>query len=308
MDRRFIRKIASKIYRKLKVVTGLYYFQGLKSIKNTPPLDVYPLEREAEVKYFYQLSFFCDFYQSFDAGGIYLPGSNKSKRLILCDVGYLPIKYRYDDYFSNVIKSPERALIRKAIKNGFTCREINYDEYLEQIHLINISKGSRQGRGMSDDYVGKLSPRQSIIKDLGQNVYTYGCFNENGTLAAYYMFEEFGKQILHTVKGIGHSDFLKFGIMNYLFAYSLDDLLNKYPLKDHFILYGQIDNGGGLSRFKRNVGCIKTRLVFNGNKTFFNDIKKFNSCYKLHGDTGLNFYKEYLAAGNVSQIAGAFLK
>lgn len=300
-----MRLLLGKIKKIVKTAIGLDYIEKSKAIRNMHRIYITPIDKTQRLQYFYQLSFFADFYQTCKASDWYVPGSNKTQKMIFFDLGYMPIQYTYDDYFKSLLKSPERALIRKAIKNGYICKEINYDDYLEDIYNINISKESRQGIRMTNDYIGRLSPRQSIIHGLGQDIFSYGCFNSEGVLVAYYMFEKFGCEIVHTVKGIGHSDHLKYGVMNYLFAYSLDKLLNNYPAGDHILLYGFITDGGGLSRFKRNVGCQKGHLVINGNANFFKDLLKFNRSFKLHGDTGLNFYKDYLAGNDPNKIANA---
>lgn len=224
------REILGRIKLLVKVLLGLDYLEKSKALKEANRIYITPIDKHSRLQYFYQLSFYADFYQTCKAKDRFIPGTDKTLKMLFFDLAYLPIKYTYDDYFKTILKSPERALVRKAIKNGFVCKEINYDDYLEDIHTINISKDSRQGMVMTDDYVGRLSPRQAIIKNFGQDISTYGCFNAEGTLVAYYMFEKFGKEIVHTVKGIGHSDYLKYGIMNYLFAFSWMSLENNIQM------------------------------------------------------------------------------
>lgn len=242
------------------------------------------------------MSFVSEFYQYFNARTVVLPNSNGCNKMFYSvDMGFFPINCNFNDYFANCIKSPERALIRKAIKNGYVCKEIDYDDYLDDIYQINISKSSRQGELMSQDYIGLLKPRTKIVGAIGQEIHSYGCFNSEGKLVAYYMYELFGKEILHTVKGIGHSDHLKYGVMNFLFAFSVDKLYSSFPDGKHIISYGGMTpNEGGLSRFKRNIGCQLGCLAIKGSKDFYKDLKAFNKKYKLHGDTGLNFVLDYV--------------
>lgn len=291
--RRFIRsKVGGAFYNVARVVSGYDFIKKNAALREKIPIYMTPLQQN-DTRYFYQLSFWAEFYQYFRGKTLFVPGTDKTQLMFWSlDFGYLPVKHDYDGYFTNVIKSPERALIRKAIKNGYTCREINYDEYLEEIHIINISKESRQGRLMISDYSNELKPRQRIVGKLGQEIHTFGCFDRNDKLVAYYMFELHGKNTIHTVKGIGHAESLKFGVMNYLFAYSFSELFKYFPDGNFILLYGSIDNGGGLSRFKRNVGCKFGCPVICSNQQFFNDLKKFNKKYKIHGDTGLNFVLE----------------
>lgn len=213
----------------------------------------------------------------------------------------LPLHYSFDDYFANVIKSPERALIRKAIKNGITCKAINYDDFLDEVQWINLSKEERGGRPMSDDY-RNLHLRDSIVKPYNSNIYTYGAFSSEGHLVAYYMFEKV-TNFLHVVKGIGHSDYLKYGIMNYLFAYSISELSSDDNISSS-IIYGRmnIDNPDGLSKFKNNVGCKSTYVRVLGTSKQFKALEYFNSAYKLHGDTSMNYILDYLEVPDSSRM------
>lgn len=250
-----------------------------------------PLKDHTSRLYLYQLSFYADFIQYFNGRTVNLRNSKCLKKMFYnLDYAYFPINISYDDYFKSLIKSPERALIRKAIKNGYTCRQIDYDEYLSDILEINTSRKSRQVEEMSLDCTSNLKPRQKIVSSISQTILSYGCFDLSGKLVAYYMFELFGKNTFHTVKGIGHSEHLSYGIMNYLFAFSVGALFQEYPDGSYTILYGGMSaTGDGLSRFKRNVGCKLGSPCIFASKEFFSDLKTFNKHYKLHGDTGLNF-------------------
>lgn len=93
-------------------------------------------------------------------------------------MAYFPLQYDYNSYFSDCIKSPERALIRKAIKNEYSCKEINYDDYLNDIKKINESKESRQGEKMSLDYTKNLHSRQNIVKSIGKRFIHLAAFQK----------------------------------------------------------------------------------------------------------------------------------
>ena len=219
------------------------------------------------------------------------PHINKNNNKILWGACFsiLHLNFTYDEYFKKVIKSPERALIRKAMKNGFYVQRIEYDDYLEQIKAINTSKAMRGGHEMDKDYINPKK-RDVLIKPINPHIYTYGCFNPEGTLVAYYMFERF-TNFYHTVKGIGHSEYLNMGIMNYLFAYSVSDLAKRQP--DMLLVYGGMGTDG-LSRFKKNVGCIGSSIIYSGKKESFRVLKHFIKRYHLHNDTALNYVTDYI--------------
>ena len=293
----FIYTVLRKTKNIIKKITNIFHIyiwrpiqEKHDAIKTKVPVIIIPLKKSQKDQYFYQMSFFAEFKQYFNAKELILPKSKGQKHMFYTlDFAYFPITVSYDEYFTNTLKSSERALIRKAIKNGYSCKQINYDDYLSDILEINTSKISRQGEEMSPDYL-TLKPRQKIVSSVGQTIYSYGCFDASGKLVAYYMFELFGLNTFHTVKGIGHSEHLNFGIMNYLFAYSIGELYKLYPDGTYQILYGGMSaTGDGLSRFKRNVGCKLGSPSICASKTFFKDLKDFNKTYKIHGDTGLNF-------------------
>ena len=203
----------------------------------------------------------------------------------------LPLVYQYEEYFTKCLKSAERALIRKAIKNGFTVQRIKYDDHLTDIQEINNSAVQRGGREMIDDYKHVVD-RDKIVSPYNPDIYTFGCFNKEGKLVAYYMFELF-TNFFHTVKGIGHHDYLNMGIMNYLFAYSISQL--SFLFKDKVLLYGLMSDNkdDGLSRFKAHVGCVPKKLIYSGTKGQFEILSIFTKKYRLHDDTALNLIRDY---------------
>ncbi len=222
---------------------------------------------------------------------LFISGDTKYKLLDGYSFATLPLVYSYDEYFAKCLKSAERALIRKAIKNGFSVRQIKYDEHLVDIQEINNSKAQRGGRDMIDDYKHVIA-RDKIVLPYNPDVYTFGCFNNDGKLVAYYMFELF-TNFFHTVKGIGHSNYLNMGIMNYLFAFSVSELSSMF--KGKVLLYGLMndDRKDGLSRFKANVGCTPKKLVYSGSLEQFKTLSIFMKKYKLHDDTALNLIRDY---------------
>lgn len=196
----------------------------------------------------------------------------------------------FSTYISSVIKSPERALIRKAIKNNYYCKQISYDNYLKDIQEINKSKEQRQGRAMEEDYLA-IRCRESLLNQYSQGLLTFGCFTENGKLVAYYIFELM-TNFFHTAFGIGHKEHLSYGIMNFLYAYSVSELSSQF--KNKYLVYGPIPdyNLDGLSKYKKNVGCKSLPIVLIGTKSDMKNISRFTELYKLHGDSPLNLIIE----------------
>ena len=200
----------------------------------------------------------------------------------------------YDEYFSHHIRSAERALIRKAEKNGFVCKQINYDDYLDEILEINTSKTTRQGGEMTSDYT-HVEKRDAILSLVDAKVYNFGCFSETGKLVAYYTFEKI-TNFYHVAKGIGHSDYLKYGIMNALFAYSVSQLSTGNG-KVKYVIYGTCtEKAEAIFRFKRNVGCKVNHLMIKGNKEQIAALQYFRKTYICEGDGEVHYVKDYVLA------------
>lgn len=191
----------------------------------------------------YQLSFFAEFSQYFGARTVKVQDAKYGMGELIYNIDFcfFPLGNSYvegfDAYFKQV-KCAERALIRKAQKNGFLCKSICYGEHLDEVFAINTSKDERQGKNMSEQYVKYPLDHEAIVKSVGQTVRSFGCFDKNGVLMAYTIYERFG-DVFHTVKFLGHKDVLSFGVMNYLFAFAVQSLSRDYPACT--ILYG----GGG---------------------------------------------------------------
>lgn len=245
----------------------------------------------------YPYWWFSDIEQSFHSRVVY---NVMKKYMYVCNpaFGIMCLKdITYDNYFSKYIRSSERALIRKALKNGFTCRPIKYDDYLPEIYEINTSKEERNGHEMSYDYT-HVRHRDAIVSKVNAEVYTYGCFSETGSLVAYYMFEKI-TNFYHVVKGIGHLKYLPYGIMNYLFAYCVD-VLAKMENGAEYVVYGVMseEHGTGLNRYKHNVGLSVRHVFFSGTSKQKNTLTYFNSHYALYGDSSMNFVLDYIMEKN----------
>ncbi len=256
-------------------------------LPNTPK-DIIGLKR---VYKFYYFAENLQYYPFIHLHKLFIWGNTKYKVLEGSSFAVIPLACSYDEYFAKCLRPAERALIRKAKKNGFTARQIKYDEHLIDIQEINNSKSQRGGRDMISDYKYVVA-RDSIVSPYNPDIYTFGCFNKDGKLVAYYMFELF-TNFFHTVKGIGHSDYLNMGIMNHLFAFSVSELSSIF--KGKVLLYGLMNNDrkDGLSHFKANVGCTPKRLVYSGSNDQFKTLSFFLKKYKLHDDTALNLIRDY---------------
>lgn len=111
----------------MQKASGYDCIQSKKAIKSKNPVYLMPLSKE-DPKYFYQMSFWKEFYDYFWGKARFIPTVNGGgyKCLIFwnLDFGFFPLTLTYDQYFKDLIKSPERALIRKAIKTAILAKRL----------------------------------------------------------------------------------------------------------------------------------------------------------------------------------------
>lgn len=243
----------------------------------------------------YKLYWFAEQLQYYNLKLVLVNGMFKKHQEYLLDgamYAVFQLYYTFDEYFKECIKSPERALIRKSIKNGFICKPIKYDDYLKDIIEINHSKAIRQGTNISDDYKNVLH-RDCLLAPYTQGLYSFGCFSPKGNMIAYFTFESISN-FIHVVKAIAHSDYLTYGVMNHLFAFSISELSRMFPNKT--LVYGPIsfNKNDGFSNFRRNIGCKPAQIVLRGKLKDVNQIMRFNAKYHLYGDTAVNFVLDYV--------------
>lgn len=282
-----LNKIAKCIKNRVHVLKNKSKYKN-RSVVLELPHKAYVKHTDAEAMFLYFWFSECNKYFS----QYLIPIGEDKVALSPSEWAVFKLDCKYEDYFDHRIKSAERALIRKAIKNGFSVRRISYDEYIDDILEINRSKSERGGRPMSEDYLN-AQKWEELVSPINPDIYTFGCFNADGKLVAYYLFEKI-TNFFHTAKGIAHKDVLNYGVMNYLFAYSVSELssLKKCP----YLIYGpmDVDSKSGLNGFKRRVGCESLPMVLHGTKDDYRNLDYFNKHYQLHGDSTLNYIKEYI--------------
>lgn len=165
------------------------------------------------------------------------------------------------DMYSKKIGSKTRNMIRKSEKNNYSCKIFNWNDYLDDIYEINISKSFRQNQEMTEGY--KLYPStisESYMKSLSNsyNIIFYGCFLENKLVA--YIWIVIINDIMVFNRIIGHGDHLKYGIMNHLIYFIVDNIINTKEVK--YINYTDWGCQPGLKKFKISVGFEEKLVLF----------------------------------------------
>ncbi|MBZ2207315.1 hypothetical protein I4X03_008580 [Massilia sp. R798] len=110
---------------------------------------------------------------------------SKTMGAALIDVGDLNTREKYLDEIKGKNNGAYHAA--RARKRGYVCKEIDRNAYVDDIHDINISQGSRQGRPMDKAYTEKRE-RFEVLS----NFQYYGVLNRDGKLVAYATFGIYG--------------------------------------------------------------------------------------------------------------------
>lgn len=110
---------------------------------------------------------------------------SKTVGAALIDVGALKTRDKYLDDIKGKNNGAYHAA--RARKRGYVCTEIDRNAYIDDIHDINVSQDSRQGRPMDKAYTER---REHF--DVLQNFRYYGVLNPSGKLVAYATFGMYG--------------------------------------------------------------------------------------------------------------------
>ena len=150
-----------------------------------------------------------------------------------------------------------RNMLRKAQKNSYCVRPIEYDEHLDEIFAINTSKKERQGRPMDAAYRRYPQRRSAALRRLGIEYHCFGCFEQSsGKLVAYAGFYRFGR-LFRIDKVLGHGEHLRYGIMNLLFAELAGLLAASHP--NSYLNYLTMNT---LGDFKARLGFAPYNLIY----------------------------------------------
>lgn len=176
--------------------------------------------------------------KGFPAGAIFL----------YSPLALLRIPSTHEEYMKGV-KHDIRRKIRVAWRQGYEFKEFAWDDHLDEIYEINISKAIRQSEPMRGWYREPVQPRYHSKEELQYYKY-YGAFKE-GKLYAYLHFCLFGDLAISR-HFIGHAQHLRFGIMNGLISYTVQECIENLQVK--WLYYGDWQKNQSLTMFKRQAG------------------------------------------------------
>ncbi|MBN1338012.1 MAG: hypothetical protein JXA03_01740 [Bacteroidales bacterium] len=156
----------------------------------------------------------------------------------------------YDEY-SNLIGYKSRNMIKKAEKNRILYRAFSWNDYLNDIFMVNTSAVFRQGRRMDRPY--RQYPKAVEYPQNGEfKIIHIGGFLDV-QLIGYIELYVYGN-IAMTNRILGHMNFLNNGLVNGLFGFVIE-----YAIRNHSFRYLNYltmlnEKSDRLSAFKYRVG------------------------------------------------------
>lgn len=173
---------------------------------------------------------------------------NKTQGVALIDLQ----KHEDFDAFVSSINGKNSAAYyrRKAIKNGYTFKEINKNDYLDEIFEINTSAKERQGQEMSEKY--RIKQEEYLIEPAFKY---FGIFDKDNKLVAYSDIGFFGEFSLIAVL-LGHKQHLNNGVMYFMLIEIAQLMYTNYQQEGYnYIMYDTFFGASeGLKKFKTKLG------------------------------------------------------
>jgi len=142
---------------------------------------------------------------------------------------------------------------KRARSRGYIFSEIDRNEYIEDIHKINISCASRQGRPMDENYQKKIQHFESL-----PHFRYFGIINNKGELVAYANLGQFGNFCgLSQLIGLRNNDGIMHLLMVEIIFLLIDQRQVRYIMYDTF--FGALP---GLRLFKTMLGFRPYRAKY----------------------------------------------
>ena len=158
----------------------------------------------------------------------------------------------YDDIYKKVYDCKARNMIRKAEKNGITCRQIQILNHVKDAVDCTKSKPERHGSVMPVYYRDEelYQQRQKALSAiLGGQLISFGAFVGDKMVAYINTIRSHHEAIISNL--LSHADYWKYAVNNKLF-----DEVIKYYCEDKEIkhLMYSFDGVAGVDMFKKSIG------------------------------------------------------
>jgi hypothetical protein len=142
---------------------------------------------------------------------------------------------------------------RRARTRGYVFCEIERNDFIDDIHAINTSLETRQGRPMDERYLDKVE-RYARLPHFDH----YGVLNGEGRLVAYANLGHYGNfSAFSQLMGLRNND----GIMHLLIVDTISRLLDRQ--RGRYVMYDTFFGAQpGLQQFKRILGFEPYRASY----------------------------------------------
>jgi hypothetical protein len=176
---------------------------------------------------------------------------NKTIGAALIDLARYPAIPAYLDAVQGKNRGAWHA--RRARTRGYVCTEIERNDYVDDIHAINTSLDTRQGRPMDRKYVDKV-----MRYERQPHFDYYGVLNGEGRLVAYANIGRYGNfSAFSQLIGMRNND----GIMHLLIIDIIARLIERQRVR--YVMYDTFFGAqSGLQHFKRIVGFEPYRVKY----------------------------------------------
>lgn len=179
---------------------------------------------------------------------------NKSWGVALIDLA----SFNGSDKYMESIKGHNNGayFAKKARTRGYTIREIDRNQFVDEIHEINTSIEIRQGRPMDSAYLEK---KTCFVDE--RNFKYFGAINKEGKLMAYCNMGFYGNfAVANQLLGYRNND----GVMHYMLIEIICKLIDQGALK--YIMYDTFFGAQpGLKTFKTILGFKPYRAKYSIN-------------------------------------------
>lgn len=160
-----------------------------------------------------------------------------------------------DEYMGNIKGGRNSAehYAKKATARGYVLVEIDRNDFVDDIHAINTSLDSRQGRPMDDNYLKKTTEYPS------EKNYTYfGVLNSAGKLMAYSNLGSYGNFVaFDQLLGVRNND----GMMHLMLAEIISRMIESKRYS--YLMYDTYFGASpGLQLFKKMLGFEPYRVKY----------------------------------------------
>ncbi|WP_286234349.1 hypothetical protein [Thalassotalea sediminis] len=164
------------------------------------------------------------------------------------------------DSYMKAVESSARRNYKKAVRNGFTFKRINFNEYIDDIWDIRRSAKVRQG-AMPESFITNR-PAEVCIPKSSTSTHDYphfGIFNNAGKLVAYAACIVAG-ELIEVEHVYGHSDFQNYGIVPMLYISIAEYAVNHFT-KAKYYAYGTfLGASDTMKRFKKKFKFLPHKV------------------------------------------------